>query len=180
MKSDKILIDNQGTGFAAAVAETRKVADFRGVSHKDALQLQLMTEEMLSLIRSVTGEVQATFWLESEGNNFDLCLTMKTVMDQEKRYLLISSTSSQKNEAANSFLGKLRDAFQEAMAAEVSEAEYTYNEIPDDAINDVYNRCIDDPEWDRYEQSILLRLADNVKISIKGKTVQMTVSKSFG
>ena len=179
MKSDKILIDNQGTGFAAAVEETRKVALFRGINHKNTVQLQLMTEEMLSLIRSVTGEVEATFWLETEGNSFDLCLTTKTVMDSEKRYMLLESASSRKNEAAGSFLGKLRDAFQEAMAAEVSEAEYQYREVPDEAINDIYNRCVDDPEWDRYEQSILLRLADNVKISIKGKLVKMTVSKQF-
>lgn len=180
MKSDKILIDNQGSGFAAAVEETRKVAMFRGIDHKNTLQLQLMTEEMLSLIRSVTGEVQATFWLETEDMNFDLCLTTKTVMDSEKRYMLLESASSRKNEAAGSFLGKLRDAFQEAMAAEVSEAEYQYKGDSNEAFNDVYDCRVDDPEWDRYEQSILLRLADDVRISIKGKLVKMTVSKKFG
>lgn len=180
MKSDTIMIDNQGTGFEAAVEETKKVAQFRGIDHKGAVQLQLMTEEMLSLIHSVTGEVQAAFWLETEGNAFDLCLTTKTLMDSEKRYMLLESASSRKNEAAHSFLGKLRDAFEEAMSADISQAQYQYREVPDDAINDIYNRCIDDPEWDRYEQSILLRLADNVKISIKGNLVKMTVSKKFG
>ena len=40
-------------------------------------------------------------------------------------------------------------------------------------------RFIEDPEWDRYEQSILHRLADNVKIDIRGQLVHMTVSKRF-
>ena len=60
----------------------------------------------------------------------------------------------------------------------LAEAE-SMNEVPDDAINDVYNRFIDETEWDQYEQSILSRLADNVKIAIKGKTVKLTVSKQF-
>ena len=127
---------------------------------------------MLSLARSVTGEMEASFWLESEGKSFDLCMTTKTVMDQEKRYQLISSATSRKNEAANSFLGKLRDSFEQAMLAEAE----SMNEVPDDAINDVYNRFIDETEWDQYEQSILSRLADNVKIAIKGKTVKFKLN----
>ena len=94
MKSDVILIDNLGNGFGDAVKETKKAAEFRGLSHKDALQLQLMAEEMLSMARSVTGEMQASFWLESQEKAFDLHMTTKTVMDQEKRYQLISSSTS--------------------------------------------------------------------------------------
>ena len=176
MKSDVILIDNLGNGFGDAVKETKKAAEFRGLSHKDALQLQLMAEEMLSMARSVTGEMQASFWLESQEKAFDLHMTTKTVMDQEKRYQLISSSTSRKNEAANSFLGKLRDAFEQAMVADV---ERTYYELPQEVLSDLPNRFSEDPEWDRYEQSILHRLADNVKIDIRGQLVHMTVSKRF-
>lgn len=175
MKSDIIKIDSKGKGFEDAIQETRKAAQFRGLNHKDSVQLQLLTEEMLSLARSVTGEMEASFWLESEGKAFDLCMTTKTVMDQEKRYLLISSATSRKNEAANSFLGRLRDSFEQAMLAEAE----TVNTVPDDVVNDVYNRFIDETEWDQYEQSILRRLADNVKIAIRGGLVTMTVSKRF-
>ncbi len=35
------------------------------------------------------------------------------------------------------------------------------------------------PEWDRYEQSVLLRLADNVRIAIRGDQVNMTITKDF-
>ena len=175
MKSDIIKIDSKGKGFEDAIQETRKAAQFRGLNHKDSVQLQLLTEEMLSLARSVTGEMEASFWLESEGKAFDLCMTTKTVMDQEKRYLLISSATSRKNEAANSFLGRLRDSFEQAMLAEAE----TVNTVPDDVVNDVYNRFIDETEWDQYEQSILRKLADEVKISIRGGTVDMTVTKNF-
>ncbi len=176
MKSDIIQIDNKGNGFDLAILETKKVAQYQGLDQKESVRLQLCTEEMLSLARSVTGELKASFYLESVGKDFDLHMTTKTVMDKEKRYQLLSSATSRKNEAANSFLGKLRDAFEEAMTAE---ADHTYYELPEAIAKDVSGCFIDDPEWDQYEQSILRRLADNVKIAIRGGVVDMTVTKNF-
>ena len=176
MVSDIIRIDNRGNGFREAVNETKKAAEYRGIDRKASLQLQLITEEMLSLARSVTGEMQASFWLENDGNRFEMHLTTKTVIDKEKRYQLISSATSQKNEAAKGFLGKLRDVFEEAMA---SDAEREYYTLPADVEADLSGRVFDDPEWDGYERSVLRTIADDIKISIRGGLVEMIVSKSF-
>ena len=176
MKSDIIHIDNRGDGFEEALAQTEKVAQFRGMGEKETLRLRICAEEMLGLARSVTGEMEADFWLENEGKHFDLHMSTKTVMDKEKRYQLLSSASSRKNEAANSFLGKLRDAFEQAMLAD---ADHSGNDLPDEVIRDICYYHPDDPEWDRYEQSILRKLADEIKISIRGGTVDMTVTKQF-
>ena len=173
MKSDIIQIDNRGNGFELALQETDKVAQYRNLGHKDALHLRLCAEEMLSLARSVTGELQAAYWLESEGKAFELHLSTQTVMDREKRSNLIASTTSRKNEAAKSFLGKLRDAFETAMTSEPDMS------IPDEALGDLANHPIEIPEWDEYEQSILRHVADQVRIGIRGRTVEMTVSKQF-
>ena len=176
MKSDIVLIDNRGNGFAQALEQTRKAAVFRGISHQDSTRLQLIAEEMLSLARSVTGEMQASFWIDNEGRRFELNMETNTVMDKEKRYLLISSTTAHKNAAANSFLGKLRDAFESAMTAE---KDYENFELPSDLQADLAGRVFESPDWDRYEQSVLFRLADSVSISIRGGKVNMTVVKSF-
>ena len=178
MRSDTILIDNQGRGFDNAVTEAKKAAVYRGLNEKDSLQLELCAEEMLSLARSVTGEMEASFWIETEGKHFDLHMTTKTVMDKEKRSQLIEASTSRKNEAANSFLGKLRDAFETAMASEVDHSEDDYSS---EVAGELVNRDIQlvDPEWDGYEQSILRKVADNVKIGIRGGLVEMTVSRRF-
>lgn len=176
MKSDIILIDNQGKGFAEALEETKKVASYTGLEPKLTTRLQLMTEEMLSLARSVTGEMQASFWIENEGSQFDLHMATRTVMDKEKRYNLLSSASSRKNEAAKGFIGRLRDKLEEAMAAEVDHSE---EEIPMDIVGDLANHAIEDPEWDGYERSVLRRLADTIKIAIRGGQVEIIVSKNF-
>ena len=173
MRSDIINIDNCGNGYQDALDQTAKAAQFRDLSRKEALRLRICAEEMLSLARSVTGELQARFWLESEGKKFDLHLSTKTVMDREKRENLIASATSRRNEAANSFLGKLRDAFEAAMVSEQD------NSIPEDVLDDLANHPIEIPEWDEYEQSILRNAADTVKIAIRGGFVDLTVSKSF-
>ena len=92
MKSDIITIDNQGNGFENALRESKKVAEYRELGEKETMRLQLFTEEMLSMVHSVTGEMKGSFWIESEQNRFELNLTTKTVLDKEKRHLLISSS----------------------------------------------------------------------------------------
>ena len=173
MKSDVIKIDNSGNGFQDALIQTTKSAQFRNLSHKETLQLRLCAEEMLSLARSVTGEMQASFWVESAGKQFDMHLSTKTVMNREKRENLLASATSRKNEAATTFLGKLRDAFEQAMLSDV-----TYS-IPEDALDDLANHPIEIPEWDEYEQSILRKVADEVKIAIRGDMVDMTITKKY-
>ena len=54
MKSDIIMIDNQGNGFADALHEAKKTAEYKDLSKDSTIQLQLIAEEMLSLARSVT------------------------------------------------------------------------------------------------------------------------------
>ena len=178
MKSDIITIDNQGNGFADALDEAQKVAAYRDLSHKDSLQLRLCAEEMLSLARSVTGEMKASFWIEADGPLYELHMTTETVMDSEKRRLLLSSATSKKNEAAKSFLGQLRNWFEEAMAAEPGQDKG----LPADVLDDLANHTIEctDQEWDGYEQSTLRKLAESIKIGIRGGLVDMTVSKRIG
>ena len=217
MKSNIITIDNLGNGFDKAAEETKKVAAYMDLSHQDALRLQLYTEEMMSLARSVTGMKEASFWIETgaqtfkhhdkkapqhtddkqsslirsatspkdkslpieaKANTFMLHLSTETVMDKEQRAMLLSAATTTKNEAAVSFLGRPRDAFESAMAAE---PRHNNEDIPYEVMDDVVNRDIelDDPEWDQYERSTLKRLADNIEIAIRGKTVDMTVYKTF-
>ena len=175
MKSDVITIDNQGKGLEAAKEETKRVAEFQGLDTKETLHLQLCSEEMLSLARSITGEMEASFWIESEGKRFELHMTTKTIIDKTKRDLLIAASTERKNEATNTFLGKIRDAFQEAMLSDTD--TYTYE--PDMSMDDMNNRYIESQEWDQYEQSVLRSVADSIKVSIKGKTVDLTVVKAF-
>ena len=176
MKSNVISITNRGDGFEKALQETRKVAAYEGLGEKETLHLVLFTEEMLSMAEIVGGDMtmNAYFWIETGGKTFDLHLTANTTLDKKKRAQLLDAATTRKNEAANSLLGKIRDAFEQAMSV-----EDIYNEVPYDVLTDIAGREIADPEWDEYECSILRKLADNVKVSIRGNVVDLTVRKTF-
>ena len=176
MRSDIIQIDNQENGYREAEEQTLKTAAFRDLGRKETMHLQLLAEEMLSMIHSVTGSLQASFWLESVGKTFELHLTTNIIMDKEIRQQLISTASSKKNEASRSFLGRLRNAFEQALT---SDTERTYFDLPEEIQADLTGRDIEDPEWDGYERSVLRRMANDVSVFIRGKEVHLTVTKTF-
>ena len=176
MISDIITIDNQGRGFDNALEEAGRVAAYAGLDPKNTTRLNLLTHEMLSLARSITGELQADFWIEKVEEQFNLHMTTEIVMDAEKREMLINATTSRKNEAAKGMLGWLRDKVERMLVAQVDHSE---EEVPYDLMSDVANSVFEEPEWDGYERSVLLKLADNVKIGIRGKEVDILVTKRF-
>ena len=172
MTSDRINIDNEGNGFEAALFQAEAVAKYRGLDQKETLRLQIITEELMGIVRSITGETAGVFWIDSEGRTFTLHLSTKTVMDASKRYQLLSTATSHRNEAAKSFIGFLRDKMESAMLAGDTGIYYDSNGNPlDEAPNS--------EEWDRYERSVLRKLADEIRIGVRGDTVQMDVVKRF-
>ena len=175
MKSNVIKVNTLGKGFAEAKQEAQKAAVYENLKPAQALRLQLITEEMLSLISSVTHETEFAFWVETEMPVFHLYISADTIMDAEKRAELLSTSSSGKNAAAKTFLGHLRDLFEQAMTAEPNHSL----DIPDDLLNDLPNHPIADQEWDGMERSVLRSLVDDVQINIVGRSVEMKVVKRF-
>ena len=172
MKSDSISIDNQGSGFEAALSQTEAAAKFRGLNDREALRLRILTEELLGMVKSITGQMAGTFWIDSEERAFTLHLSTKTKMDALKRYQFISTSTENRNEAARGFLGFLRDRFETAMMAEENLVCY-------DSQASARPETVGEEEWDRYERSILRRLSDGIRISVRGGQVEMEVQKKF-
>ena len=175
MKSDVVIVDDQGKGFSEALEAAKKTTKYEGLSKQSSLHVQLITEEMLSLSRIVTGAENSSFWIETDGKKFSFHLSTKTVMDQEKKSTLLAAATSRKNEAANSFLGKLRDIIENAMLADPDHSD----DIPEDIMGDLANHEISDTEYDGYERSVLRKLADDIKVAIRGGVVDMTVVKKL-
>ena len=117
MVSDKIRFSNGGAGIVEALAQAEKTAAFRELEKREALHLRLFAEEMLGMARSLTGEREGDFWIESEGRRFCLHLKVITPMNAEKRKNLLAASTSGKNAAAVGFMGKIRDLFERSFEA---------------------------------------------------------------
>ncbi len=176
MKSKTIAIHPSGNGFIDAGQETEQAAEILGLTKEETLNLCLITEEMLSMLRSVAGELNAEFYLEGDGKAVKLHLSARQKLGNVQRGELIKSTSSGTNDAAQGFLGKLREVFVQALSVGKDIDRYYSS---DSYRADITDAVISTPKWDRFERSVLLALADNVSISIRGGIVDLTVSKQF-
>lgn len=176
MKSNTIMIDNHGNGFQDVLGEAKKVAVYVEMKPEDFGHMRLLIEEMLSMARAADGDMEASFWIECENGAYDLHLNTKTVLNKEQRYHLLSTTTSGKNEAANTFRGKLRDRFEQARASTV---DHDYDQLPPELLSDLPMGPIEDKEWDGYERKILKNVADDVRIGILRGVVDVVVSKRY-
>ena len=111
MKTDIMIVSNSGARMEEALNQVSKVAEYKGLSHKNALQLRLLSEEMLGMMRSITGDIDGEFWIEDLHGVFELHLRVFTLIDEEQRRHLISASTEGKNEASRSLMGKLRSFF---------------------------------------------------------------------
>lgn len=118
MKSDEIIVRNNGEGIDKAIQMVNATAVYRGLSGKETIHLQLLAEEMLSMMRQIAGEKEGRFFVEAEGKEFRLHLIARSIITGGLREKLLSVSSSGKNAAAKGVMGKLRDIFERAFELE--------------------------------------------------------------
>ncbi|MBR0509350.1 MAG: hypothetical protein IJJ85_04470 [Clostridia bacterium] len=203
MKSDVIHVTSSGEGIALALQQTEAVAAYKSLSKKDGLHLRLLAEEMMGMLRALTGDQEADFWIEDENAAFCLHLKAQVRMNTDLREKLLSASTSGKNAAAKGVSGKIRDLFSRmlegsgdvdayasgftvpgAESMSVSDAAAVAKNAP---LTWSFNRykasAAADPagkeEWDALEKSVLSNVADEIEISIAGGYVEMIVYKKF-
>ncbi|MBQ7182484.1 MAG: hypothetical protein IJR97_00730, partial [Clostridia bacterium] len=91
---------------------------------------------------------------------------------------LIASSTSGRNDLAKGFLGTLREVFINAMSVGRDIDKY-YSGSSYSREADLSDEIISTPQWDKFERSVLLALADNVTVGIKGGLVHLAITKAF-
>ncbi len=200
MKSDVIVVSSRGSRMEAALNQVDKVAAYKGLTGKNALHLRLLAEEMMGLMRSVTGETEGKFWIEDEDNVYQMHLLVNTRMDSSKRDQLLSAASSGKNEAARGLMGRLRDFFDRGADEDIASFNsplllpgmFDASSTPtldwewsmmryENALSTRIGQNDDAARaaWDELEKSVVARVADDVKVSIRGYQAEMTIVKKM-
>lgn len=113
MKSESIVISTN-EGNIDKVLEVVE-AFSKDLDHKTGLRVRLLAEETMNLIRSITGEMDAEFFLEKDDDQVRLHLNTNTIMFAQKRKELMEISTSKENAAAKGFMGKIREVFELAM-----------------------------------------------------------------
>jgi len=190
MKSDVIVIAGQRDRTDAVLAQAERVAEYQKLSPKSTLHLRLLAEEMMSMMRAITGDVNGEFWIESKGEQYELHLHVKTAMDFQKRERLLSASTSGKNEANRGLMGKIRAFFEPVegvpMILDVSPdgmdsgmvwSMRAYQQQIQQYVQQNLTGAAE--AWDELEKSVVAHVADDVKVSILGRDVEMTIFKKL-
>ena len=199
MRTDVITVSSNGKQMSAALEQVEKMASFKGLSSKGTLQLRLLTEEMMGMMRSITGEKEGQFWIEDEDGVYQLHLRMNTIMDPAKREQLLGASTSGKNEAARGLMGRLRDFFDwgadgdaagmsplllpdmyEHSSSPMLDWEWSMNRYETALAAEVeQGRPGAKEAWDELEKSVVKNVADDVKVSIKSGTAELIILKQL-
>lgn len=201
MKTELIGITPVGTGKEKALELTEKTGAYCGLDHKSALRLRLLSEELIELMRTFTGELKGDFWLEANDDTVEVHLKTEIPMDLKTRKELLAVSSSGKNAAAKGFMGKIRDMISTATLPEDPETKAmtdqalglmalgcqagTYSGSYSWSMSS-YVASIEKAEAvqaqeakDELEKSIVANLADDVTVHIVNSNVEITLYKTF-
>lgn len=196
MKSESIVISTN-EGNIDKVLEVVE-AFSKDLDHKAALRIRLLAEETMNLIRSITGEMDAEFFLEREDDQVRLHLNTNTIMFAAKRKELMEISTSKENAAAKGFMGKLREVFELALLPKdersARESRIGMMGLVDPTALSTtsaetwkmsnYKSSVDGMDQNtefaqearnELERSILGNIAKEVEISIIGDDVKMTI-----
>ena len=193
MKTDILMISSDGTNMDSALAQVDKVAAYKGLSQKNAMYLRLLAEETMAMMRAITGSVNGELWMEDEDQLYTLHLKVSTLMDENRREQLLAASTSGKNEATRGFMGKIRSCFEPSSSVPMFSAGFgggspqMYNsyvwsmEDYRDQLRQYREQNQNEAKdaWDELEKSVVGHLADDVKVSIRGRTVEMTIVKKL-
>ena len=200
MKTDVITVSGKGSQIENALSQVEMVTAYKGLTGKSALHLRLLAEEMMGMMRSITGESEGKFWIEDEENVYQLHLQVNTHMDSGKRDQLLAAASTGKNESAKGLMGRLRDFFDRSADEDLSpftsplllSGMYEESTTPtlkwewsmmryEDALSQRVkeNDAAAKEAWDELEKSVVAKVADDVKVAIRGRAVEMTIVKKL-
>ena len=194
MKTDVIVITSEENNMEAALGQVDKVSAYKELSTKNALTLRLLTEETMAMMRAITGNVNGEFWIEDQNDVYELHLLVKTLVDVKMREQLLSASASGRIEASRGFMGKIRSFFEPSYGVPAFSVGFAGTGSP--TMYESYTWSMEDyrdqlrqydemseknsqEEWDELERSVVARIADDVKVSIRGRNVEMTIYKKM-
>ena len=147
-----------------------------GIKGRNTLRIRLLSEEVLRLVRAVTGLTGMEFWIEGDSRVTRIFLTADGNIDKEKQRELLSVSSSGENSNQQGFFGTLLSMFS---FEDNEESQWSLKDYQDE----LRRRKEEDPysteAWEDMERSIVANLADDIEVGISKGKIKMTVTKDL-
>ena len=201
MKSNVCKIEKGTRDLDAFLRESERVAEYNGLTHKQALQLRLLCEEIDGMLPNIIDDFEGEFWIDFEDGVCKVNISIQiSALNIEKKEELIGIAKNKKNAAAVGIVGKIRDAIEDFFLDEVrmdalalSSGTFGLSNAYCDGVDCVnyaylwrleeYRNSVKKEEqaeaWDELEKSVIASVADDVIVGVKGKCAEVVIIKKF-
>ncbi|MCR5758104.1 MAG: hypothetical protein K6F95_09380 [Selenomonas sp.] len=201
MKISKIRVNSQGYGMEDALDEVEGFSHLMGFDERSARRVRLLAEETMSMVRATVEDFAADFWMESTPKwNCELHLHMVKPLDYAVKRGLINVSSRQRNGASVGIMGKIKDFIEGSLqlmkvgaAPDVADRSIlcmggvaplagSYMWSLDKYRQDVKSGDGDvdmEAALDELEKSIVANIADDVRVYVKGDSIELVIRKNF-
>lgn len=171
VRTDTVNVSADGLSIEEAMGIVRGFATRQRLTDRATKQLELMAEEVIGIMGSIVNDTQARFWVDGTGHKFRIHLRFDAKIGSEEYKKLLALSTSGKNEAVTTLAQKLW----ETMIKGINNTDDT------GASKDNFEWSINDAaeeESDNISESILMALADDIKVSVTKETVDLIVIKN--
>ena len=198
MKSNVCKIENGTRDLEAILKESERVAEYNGLSHKQALQLRLLCEEIDGMLPNIVDDFEGELWIDFEDGVCKVNVSVQfPEVNADKKAELISIAKDQKNAAAVGIVGKIRNAIENFLldegmmtAVTISTRPYSLATGYSDGVDydylwrlEEYRNSVKKEEqveaWDELEKSVIASVADDVIVGVRGKRAEIVILKKF-
>ena len=191
MKSSVIKIDRSNKNLTEILDETQKIAACVGLDAKKSLRVRLLAEELVGMLKELSGCYEGDFWIEQENLSFTFFtqLELNENMDKQTKKKFIDISSEKRNASAVGIMGKIHDVVENLLYPEnaVYSTSFIAYQLETAVLMDdswTLSRYKDSQkentdQWDELEKSIIANLADEVIVSVKGNKVEIAIIKDF-
>ena len=198
MKSNVCKIDKGTKDLGAILKESERVAEYNGLTHKEALKLRLLCEEIDGMLPNIIEDFEGELYIECVEKVcfINISITIPK-LNADKRAELISVAKNKQNASAVGIIGKIRNAIEtfllndDAMSAFTVSSDSFYlstGYVNESAYShlwtlDKYRRSVKEDgtaeNYDELEKSVIASVADDVKVGVKGNHAEIVIVKNF-
>lgn len=151
----------------AAINVAKHFATRQKLGKQDSMQLQLLSEESIGLMREIFEGAKASFWVEGSGTVYRIHLHLPVSVGSEEYKRLMSLSSTGKNAAKRGLGEKIWELIRRAFNSET---------------NTVWSLREQEREnpGDGLSESMLEAFADDIKVMVTKTNVDLVVEKNPG
>lgn len=206
MISDKFMVNSDAGRMAAARYATENFAWQAKLDKREMLRLELLVEETLGMAKVMLEDFYGQLWFVNEGKRLEIHFEATANMNKNKKYELLSVSSTGTNAAAKGFMGKIGELISGALygVGQTMDAygretmEYGILHTPGTLAPNVdmvpiwtlqnYKTNLDNASKEDkmaeaaiedLEKSIVARLADDIVVGVKGDRVDMIITRNI-